>query len=70
MSSDIAARRLSLALELAELGERMLRQRLRRTRPDATPEQIDDMVIAWRSRRPGAEDGDAEGRPVPWPRRT
>jgi hypothetical protein len=68
--SDTAARRLRLALDLSELGEAMLRQRLRRKHPGATPDEIEAHVIAWRSRRPGAEQGDAVGRPVPWPRRT
>ncbi|MGH7297116.1 MAG: hypothetical protein ACRELB_19415 [Polyangiaceae bacterium] len=58
-----------LALELAELGEAMLRQKLRRTRPELGPEAIEALVVEWRGRRPGAELGDAEGRPVPWPRR-
>jgi Rv0078B-related antitoxin len=34
--SDAAAERLVLALELYEVGERMLRQRLHRERPHAT----------------------------------
>jgi hypothetical protein len=59
-----------LALELAELGEAMLRQRLRRDRPELTEREIDVLVESWRQRRPGAEHGDAQGRPVPWPRRT
>jgi hypothetical protein len=58
-----------LAFELAELGEAMFRQRLRRDRPGLTEGEIDALVDAWRQRRPGAEHGDAEGRPVPWPRR-
>ncbi|HEX3343597.1 MAG TPA: hypothetical protein VHS09_03450 [Polyangiaceae bacterium] len=66
---DIVARRMRLALELAEMGEAMLRQRLRRKHPDASTEAIDAMVAAWRGRRPGAELGDGQGRPVPWPRR-
>jgi hypothetical protein len=68
--SDMVARRMRLALDLAELGEAMLRQRLRRKHPSATPDEIESKVIAWRSQRPGAEHGDAEGRPAPWPRRT
>jgi len=67
---DIIARRVRLALELSELGEAMLRQRLRRKHPGATPAEIDAMVVTWRSQRPGAENGDGEGRPVPWPRPT
>lgn len=58
-----------LALELAEVGEAMLRQRLRRDQPELTESAIDALVEAWRQRRPGAEHGDAQGRPVAWPRR-
>ena len=58
-----------LAFELAELGEAMFRQRLRRDWPELTQSEIDALVDAWRQRRPGAELGDAQGRPVAWPRR-
>jgi hypothetical protein len=54
--------RFRVAMELYELAEAMLRQRLRRKHPDATEDEIDALVVAWRSRRPGAEDGDAPGR--------
>lgn len=64
-----AAERMRLALELAELGEAMFRQRLRRDQPQLTQDEIDALVDAWRPRRPGAEHGDAQGRPVAWPRR-
>jgi hypothetical protein len=64
-----AAERLRVALELAELGESMFRQRLRRDRPRLTEEQIDALVDTWRQHRPGAEHGDATGTPVAWPRR-
>jgi hypothetical protein len=56
--------RFMLALELTELSEQLLRQRLRRTRPDMDDEAIEREVEAWYSRRPGAEHGDAVGRPV------
>jgi hypothetical protein len=59
--SDAAAERLGLALELYEVGERMLRQRLRRERPHATPEEIDAEIGRWLQRRPGAEYGDYPG---------
>ncbi|MGH3982058.1 MAG: hypothetical protein ACRDST_05060 [Pseudonocardiaceae bacterium] len=61
MSPSDAAERLSVALELYEVGERMLRQRLRRERPDAAPDEIDAEVGAWLRRRPGAEHGDHPG---------
>jgi hypothetical protein len=62
------AERFQMTLALFALGESMLRQKLRRTRPDAGEEEIDRLVREWVERRPGAEHGDAEGHPVPWPR--
>jgi hypothetical protein len=59
-ASDVTAR-LRAALELYEVGEGMLRQRLRRERPGATTEQIDEEIAAWLRRRPGAEHGDYPG---------
>jgi hypothetical protein len=43
-------------------------QNLRRRFPDASEEEIEWRLAAWLKERPGAEFGDAEGRPVPWPR--
>jgi len=56
-----ATERLVLALELYEVGERMLRQRLHRERPHATPDEIDAEISRWLRRRPGAEYGDHPG---------
>lgn len=61
LSSDAAGERLGIALELYQVGERMLRQRLRRERPQATSEEIDAEVSRWLQRRPGAEHGDFPG---------
>jgi hypothetical protein len=61
------ARRVRMALDLFDVGERMLRQRLRRERPDASDSEIEAAVSSWRLRRPGAELGDAPGRLRPWP---
>lgn len=61
------ARRMRVALDLFEFGERMLRQRLLRDRPGATQDEIDTAVRAWRTHRPGGEPGDAPGRLRPWP---
>jgi hypothetical protein len=68
-AESAAAERMRIALELAELAEAMLRQRLRRDRQGITEDEIDALVQAWREHRPGAEHGDAEGTPVAWPRR-
>ncbi len=55
--------RLRLALDLFESGVALVRQRLRRERPSATEDEIEAAVVAWLRTRPGAEHGDAVGRP-------
>ncbi len=62
------AERFQLALDLYDLGERMLRQKLRRQWPAATEAEIDARVGEWLKHRPGAEHGDSDGVPVAWPR--
>jgi hypothetical protein len=47
-------------------GEGFVRQRMRRNHPDWTDGEIDEQVGAWLHERPGAENGDGEGRPVEW----
>ncbi len=64
-----AADRLRLAFELFELSEALLRQKLRRTVPGISEEEVELRVGAWLASRPGAEAGDSAGRPVAWPRR-
>jgi hypothetical protein len=56
------------ALELYELAERMLEQRLRREHPEWSLADVDAEIERWLLRRPGAEFGDGVGRPVAWPR--
>jgi len=65
---DAAARRLRLALDLFETGEALMRQRLRQEHPALTEAEIEARLLEWLRDRPGAEFGDAAGRPVPWPR--
>ena len=60
--------KLETALELADLAERMVRERLRRAHPDESDDEIERRVLAWLHTRPGAEQGDAAGRVVPLPR--
>lgn len=62
------AERLRIALELTELAEQMMEQNLRRAHPEATDDEIERLLLEWLHARPGAEHGDAWGRPVPWPR--
>lgn len=60
--------RFQIALDLAQAGEDLLRQNLRRRLPSASPVEIEAHVVAWLRDRPGAESGDAQGRPVAFPR--
>lgn len=63
-----AARRLRLALDLYETGVAMMKQKFRREHPDFSDSEIEARLAAWLLERPGAEFGDASGRPAPWPR--
>ena len=65
----LVVERFRIALALFDLGERMLRQKLRRSRPEATDAEVEALVAQWLRTRPGAEHGDGEGRPVAWPRK-
>lgn len=62
--SDTAQERFTVALELAELAEQMLRSRVRRKHPEYGDADIERIVDAWYAERPGAEHGDAMGRPI------
>jgi Rv0078B-related antitoxin len=66
--SELIAEKFRTTLELFELGEAMLRQKLRRKHPSANDDEIEALVQEWRERRPGAEHGDGVGRPIAWPR--
>lgn len=57
------AERLKVALELFDLGVGIMRQNLRRRNPGATEDEIERLLTAWLRDRPGAELGDAVGRP-------
>jgi len=62
------ADRLRTAFDLHDLAVKMLEQKYRREHPGAGDADVEAAVVGWHARRPGAEHGDAEGRPVPWPR--
>jgi hypothetical protein len=64
---ELVVRRFQLTLDLFELGEAMMRQRLRRHYPDATEMDLDVKVEEWLQRRPGAALGDCPGRRRPCP---
>ena len=61
------AERLRVAFELHDLAVAMLRQGYRRRHPEADEVDVEAAVLAWHARRPGAEHGDCEGRPIAWP---
>jgi hypothetical protein len=65
---DETAKRLRLAIDLFASGEALMCQNLRRRFPEASDAEIEERLVAWLSERPGAELGDAVGRPVPFPR--
>ena len=62
--SDRSSYPLALALELTSLGAEFRAKRHRREHPEATEDDVEAAVAAWLAHRPGAEFGDAEGRPV------
>ncbi len=66
-SPEVLALRLRTALDLCELGESIRRMQLRREHPDLTDQEIEALLVAWLHTRPGAEHGDAWGRPIAWP---
>jgi hypothetical protein len=59
---------LRAALALFDAGVAMMRQNLRRADPQADDATISARLQAWLTTRPGAEHGDAEGRPIDFPR--
>lgn len=64
-SPAACAARLRQALEMADMGIDMMRQNLRRRFPQDSEEGIARRLSAWLRQRPGAEHGDAWGRPIP-----
>ena len=62
-AGDMISGGLRAVLDLAELGEAMVRQRLRREQPGLSEAELDASVDEWRRARPGAPDGDATGHP-------
>ena len=65
-----AAARLRMALDLFETGVEMMRQKLRRDHPGLADHEVEARLGSWLRERPGAEFGDAVGRPATWPRRS
>lgn len=67
MSLSSPEERLRVALDLADLGEQMMRARLRREQPDLDDAGLQAAIERWRQDRPGAPLGDCPGRPYPRP---
>jgi hypothetical protein len=63
-----AVERFRTTLDLFEMGEKMMRQNLRRRYPEDGNEEIERRLIEWLQHRPGAEHGDCDGKPIDWPR--
>jgi hypothetical protein len=55
--------RMKVAFDLYETAEAIMRQNLRRRHPEADEAEIERGLAAWLRHRPGAEHGDAVGRP-------
>jgi hypothetical protein len=70
MDAQLTASRFRLALDLFATGEAMMRQRLRRLNPQWGEDLLASAIQDWLRERPGAEAGDAEGRPVAWTQRS
>lgn len=63
MQAETPADRMRIALDLYEVGEKMVRERLRRAQPEITFEELDRAIAEWLAQRPGAEFGDMPGQP-------
>ena len=61
-SAKDAVENLRTALDMFGLGESIMRQKLRRTFPAASEDEIEAKLWLWLAEHPGAEDGDAPGR--------
>ena len=53
-----------MTLALTEFGEEMFRRRLVKKKPGISKGEIAAAIAAWYRCRPGAEAGDAPGRPI------
>jgi len=65
MSDSKLVERLREALRMHDEGVALMRQNLRRRHPGASDDRIEEHLIAWLRERPGAEQGDGDGRAVP-----
>ena len=58
---------LEAAMDMFEVGIAMRERRFRRDHPEAAESDISAMMADWMRWRPGAENGDAEGRAIDVP---
>lgn len=63
MAATTPEERLRTALELAAVGEQMVRMRLTRDHPDWDEDRIQSAMEHWMQDRPGAPYGDHPGSP-------
>jgi hypothetical protein len=63
---DEGGARLAMALDLFDTAVELMRARLKRENPGASAAEVDARVELWLLDRPGAEFGDAIGRPRPF----
>jgi hypothetical protein len=62
-SSRRAEANLRAAFDLFDAGLDLMRQNFRRRHANATEQEIEALLSKWLRSRPGAEHGDASGRP-------
>ena len=68
-STETPADRFRAALDLYDVGLKLKYQNLRRSQPHASEAEIQEQLHRWLLHPPGAEFGDAPGRPVSWAER-
>ena len=61
---DVVAEAFRATLDLVQTGIDLMRQNLRRRHPEATEQDLDQLLHEWLLERPGAEAGDSAGRPL------
>jgi len=57
-------RRMETTFDLLETAEQIMRMNLRRRYPKLSDDEVEERLNEWYRTRPGAEIGDAVGRPV------
>ena len=68
-STGTPADKFRAALDLYDVGLKLKYQNLRRSQPHASEAEIQEQFRRWLFHPPGAEFGDAPGRPVSWAER-